>query len=110
MRSRQNKVLACRPVAPHHIPTLAEEFYAQWHHVVVAGVALPVIQIVDVDEAVLLHRINDRLQILPAARHIFEDNPIFDYCCPVKLLETIEIRAEYLAWYSALVVTFVFSQ
>lgn len=33
-----------------------------------------------------------------------------NYCCPVKLLETIEIRAEYLAWYSALVVTFVFSQ
>lgn len=32
-----------------------------------------------------------------------------NYCCPVKLFETIKIRAEYLAWYSALVVTFVFA-
>ena len=32
------------------------------------------------------------------------------YCCPLKLLETIKIRTEYFAWYSALVVTFVFSQ
>ena len=74
----KNDVFACRPVAPHHIPTLAEELHAQWHHVVVAGVALPVIEIVDVHEAVLLHCVDDGLQILPSAWHILEDNPIFD--------------------------------
>ena len=35
---------------------------------------------------------------------------LYNYWCPVKLFETIRIRAEYLAWYSALVVTFAFSQ
>ena len=30
------------------------------------------------DETVLLHRIDDRLQILSATRHVFEDNSVLD--------------------------------
>ena len=45
----------------------------------VAGVAFPVIEIVDVHEVDLLHCVDDGLQILPSAWHILEDNPIFDW-------------------------------
>ena len=32
----------------------------------------------NVNEAILLHCINDELQIFPATGHVFKDNPVFD--------------------------------
>ena len=37
-----------------------------------------VVEIVDMNEFVLLHSIDDLLQIYPATGHVFKDNPVLD--------------------------------
>ena len=52
-------ISASRPITPHHISTLTEKLNAQWHHIVVVSVTLPVVEIFDMNEAIFLHRIDD---------------------------------------------------
>ena len=48
-------VVSRLPLSSNHIPALAEEFYAQWHKIVLAQVIPPIIIIGDVDKTIYLH-------------------------------------------------------
>ena len=62
----------------HHIPPLAEQFYAVGLHVEGVLLVLPITMVGDVQHTVFLHRLDDGLQVVLARRDIFQQDAVFD--------------------------------
>ena len=62
----------------HHVPPLTVEFDAIGHHVEVGLLLFPVTEVGDVEHPVLLHRVDDGVQVLLSRRHILKEYAVLD--------------------------------
>lgn len=95
----------------YQIPSLTEQLYAERLNVEVVLLVLPIAVIGNVEHTVLLHCLDDRLEIILPGRNVFKKYAVFDamtVCQGIAYAEGIvEPRAESVLTYVLFVLNIV---
>jgi len=87
----------------YQIPSLTEQLYAEGLNVEIVLLVLPIAVIGDVEHTVLLHCLDDGVEIVLAGRNIFKNDTVFDalaVCQGIAYAEgVVEPRAESVLTY-----------